>query len=108
MPTASEALAAFDRWYHKDGHWVYSTRERALAAWRSPGIDGLPDMPPIADLAREAIALWEADPKRQALVKILRLEPGQVTDDMIRRVSSGASYNRGPNLQQIPREKRKP
>ena len=55
-----------------------------------------------ADKARAAILLWELNPKRQALAKILGIEPSQVTDEMIRRAEQGFNH-RDPNLQQIPR-----
>ena len=60
------------------------------------------------DIARQACAailLWELNPKRQALAKLLGIEPDQVTDEMIARVESGPG-NRGPNLQQIQRRKK--
>jgi len=59
----------------------------------------------IAVRARFALHLWEMNPKRQALAKMLGIEPGQVTDEMIRRAEAGFNH-RGPNLQQIPRQKK--
>lgn len=59
----------------------------------------------LARQARAAILLWEEHPKRQALAKLLGIEPSQVTDEMIARVERGLG-NRGPNLQQVPRRKR--
>jgi len=59
----------------------------------------------IAAKARAAILLWEMNPKRQALAKLLGIEPGQVTDEMIRRVEQGFNH-RHPNLQQLPRSKK--
>ena len=59
----------------------------------------------IADKARAAILLWEINPKRQALAKILGIEPSQVTDEMIRRAEQGFN-TRSPNLQQIPKPKK--
>lgn len=60
----------------------------------------------LAKAARAAIALWEADPKRQALAKMLGIHPGQVTDKMIRRVERGGLSYRHPNMQQMPRKPR--
>lgn len=57
--------------------------------------------------ARFAILLWEMNPKRQALAKMLGIEPGQVTDEMIARVTSGARSYRNPPMQQIPRERKR-
>ena len=59
----------------------------------------------IAAKARFTIHLWEMNPKRQAIAKLLGIEPGQVTDEMIRRAEQGFN-TRSPNLQQIPRPKR--
>ena len=59
----------------------------------------------IASQARAAILLWELNSKRQALAKLLGIEPNEVTDEMIARVERGPG-NRGPNLQQVPRRKR--
>lgn len=58
-------------------------------------------------MARLAMALWEANPKRQALARLLNIQPSQVTDEMIRQVERGLNF-RGPNIQQIPRTPRKP
>lgn len=41
--TEAEALDVFDRWYKRDGHWIYSSREKALHTWKTRGIDGLPE-----------------------------------------------------------------
>lgn len=60
----------------------------------------------LADTARAAILLWELNPKRQSLAKMLGLPPGEVTDEMIARVERGPG-NRGPNLQQIPLARRR-
>jgi hypothetical protein len=68
--------------------------------------DFYPECPFFKD-ARAAIALWEADPKRQALARILNIPPGQVTDAMIRRVCTPAMSYRNPPMQQIPREPRR-
>lgn len=59
----------------------------------------------IAEKALATIRLWEMNPKRVALAKMLGIEPGQVTDEMIRRAEAGFNH-RGPNLQQIPRPKK--
>jgi hypothetical protein len=59
----------------------------------------------IAAKARLAIRLWEMNPKRVALAKWLGIEPGQVTDAMIKRAEEGFNH-RDPNVQQIPRSKR--
>lgn len=58
-----------------------------------------------ADKARAAILLWEQDPKRQAIAKLLGIPPSLVTDEMIRRTDQGFN-TRSPNLQQIPRPKK--
>ena len=55
--------------------------------------------------ARAAILLWEMNPKRQALARLLGIEPSQVTDEMIRRAGIGWNH-RDPNMQQIPRRKK--
>lgn len=61
----------------------------------------------IAAKARAAILLWELNPRRQAIAKLLGIPPGQVSDDMIARASSGARSYRNPPLQQIPRRRDK-
>ena len=61
----------------------------------------------LAAAARAAIALWEADPKRQALAKMLGRAPGEISDEMIRRVERGAKAWRNPPMQQIPRPRRR-
>ncbi len=61
---------------------------------------------PIAKDARAAITLWEADPRRQALAKLTGRHPGQISDDDLRRVTSGAGSMRNPPIQQIPRTRR--
>lgn len=59
----------------------------------------------IAALARLAIHIWESNPKRQALASMLGKQPGEISDDMIRRVERGPR-DTGPNIQQFPRRKR--
>lgn len=44
--TDAEILARFDGWFRRDGHWLYPTRERALAAWLGRGLSDLPDPTP--------------------------------------------------------------
>jgi hypothetical protein len=61
----------------------------------------------LAELAAQVIAIWEANPKRQALAKMLNLHPSQISDEMITRVERGARCYRSPNLQQLPRSPRK-
>ena len=46
MLSDAQILARFDAWFNRDGHWVYSTRERAIAAWLKRGIDWLPEPTP--------------------------------------------------------------
>jgi hypothetical protein len=45
------------------------------------------------------------DRERQAIAKFLGIEPGQVTDEMIRRAEQGFN-TQDPNVQQIPRRKK--
>jgi len=40
---ACYALAAFERWWHRYGHWMYADKERAMDKWQRDGIVGLPD-----------------------------------------------------------------
>ncbi len=37
--------AIFDYWYNKNGHWMFSDKQKAIDAWVKWGIDGLPDYP---------------------------------------------------------------
>ena len=41
--TEAELLSLFDRWFSRDGHWLYGSREKAITVWKTRGIDGLPD-----------------------------------------------------------------
>jgi hypothetical protein len=38
-----ENLPIFEQWYQWNGHWLYPTREQALAVWLTRGIENLPD-----------------------------------------------------------------
>jgi len=61
----------------------------------------------LAELAAQVIALWEANPKRQTLAKMLNLHPSQISDEMIARVERVDRSYRSPNMQQIPRTTQK-
>lgn len=45
--TKEQALAIFNYWFERDGHWMFGTsdasKSKAMAAWKSHGIDGLPN-----------------------------------------------------------------
>jgi hypothetical protein len=43
--TYEKALAIFNYWFDHDGHWMFgaSGKDKALAAWKLYGIEGLPD-----------------------------------------------------------------
>lgn len=44
--TEAELLAAFDRWWRREGHWAYASRERAMEVWLERGLEGgVPDWP---------------------------------------------------------------
>lgn len=40
-----DAWEIFDRWWQRDGHWVYSSREEAVDMWKKRGIHSLPPYP---------------------------------------------------------------
>lgn len=42
-----KAWAIFEWWFQHDGHWMFGVngRDKAIAAWKGYGIDGLPDFP---------------------------------------------------------------
>lgn len=40
--TQDEKLERFARWFSNYGHWMYETKEQALQAWKTKGIEGLP------------------------------------------------------------------
>lgn len=42
----AEVLARFDAWFKREGHWVFSTRERALDHWLRRGMNELPEPTP--------------------------------------------------------------
>jgi len=41
--TLEEGMEMFDQWYKSSGHWVYSSREKALKVWQTRGIENLPE-----------------------------------------------------------------
>ena len=43
--TLEKAQEIFEYWFHRDGHWMFGVngKEKAMAAWKTCGIDGLPD-----------------------------------------------------------------
>lgn len=59
-----------------------------------------------AHLARLAVTLWEADPRRQAMARMLGIPPGAVSDDMVRRALRSTLNLRNPPMQQLPRRGR--
>lgn len=61
----------------------------------------------IARQARAAILLWELNPKRMALARLLGIAPGQVSDEMIARAGRVDRSYRNPPMQQIPRTDRR-
>lgn len=42
--TYERALAIFEFWFEKDGHWMFGCngKDKAIAAWKTCGIEGLP------------------------------------------------------------------
>lgn len=43
----THAWTTFDKWFAREGHWLYLSRERAIETWRRIGIDGLPNYRPL-------------------------------------------------------------
>ena len=43
--TKEKAMAIFDYWFEHNGHWVFGTKgkEKAMTAWKTNGIEGLPN-----------------------------------------------------------------
>jgi hypothetical protein len=39
------AMQRFEKWFQRQGHWIYVSREQAVETWKMRGIEGLPNFP---------------------------------------------------------------